>query len=204
MKRFSGHSEPWGQFVDVKVNAPELLRIEITKKKRNRVWVSGVCDPYQPLEAKYQLTRQCLEILALNEWPVTIQTRSPLVLRDMDILTQGKEFEVGFSITTSDDVIRQLFEPNAPPIKERVDALNELHRAGLKTFVMIAPILPGAEDLAPLLADKVDCVILDRMNYHYADWIYRKFGLQEKLTDEYFSSAEQKLSRTFAKLGIDC
>lgn len=202
MKRFSGHSEPWGQFVDVKVNAPELLRIEITKKKRNRVWVSGVCDPYQPLEAKYQLTRQCLAILALNDWPVTIQTRSPLVLRDMDILKQGKEFEVGFSITTSDEAIRQLFEPNAPSIKERVDALDELHRAGLKTFVMIAPILPGAEDLAPILAGKVHRVILDRMNYPYADWVYRKYGLEENLTDEYFSSVEQTLLMAFAKLGI--
>src|SRR5512136_3489869 len=85
MKRFTGHKEPWGEFVDVKINAPDLLRCEIEKKKRGRVWVSGVCDPYQPLEATYRLTRQCLEILAHNNWPVIIQTRSPLVLRDIDI-----------------------------------------------------------------------------------------------------------------------
>ncbi len=57
MKRFSGHKEPWGQFVDVKVNAAELLRAEINRKRRARVWISGVCDPYQPLEAKYRLSR---------------------------------------------------------------------------------------------------------------------------------------------------
>lgn len=70
--RFSGHTEPWGAFVDVKVNAPELLQREIARKKPDRVWVSGVCDPYQPLEEKYRLTRQCLEILAQHDWPVTV------------------------------------------------------------------------------------------------------------------------------------
>src|SRR5512136_1153601 len=91
MKRFTGHREPWGQFVDVKVNAPDLLRVEIVRKAVGRVWVSGVCDPYQPLEARYRLTRQCLEILSQNDWPVAVQTRSPLVLRDMDILKTGKD-----------------------------------------------------------------------------------------------------------------
>jgi DNA repair photolyase len=58
MKRVTGHTEPWGQFVDVKITAPDLLKVEITKKKPDKVWVSGVCDPYQPLEGKYRLTRQ--------------------------------------------------------------------------------------------------------------------------------------------------
>lgn len=204
MKRFTGHREPWGQFVDVKVNAPDLLRREIARKNKARVWISGVCDPYQPLEAKYKLTRQCLEILAQNNWPVVIQTRSPLVLRDIDVIKNGRDFEVGFSITTADDGIRSLFEPAAPPIKERVRALDELHRAGIRTFVMIAPILPKAESLAELLAGKVDHVVLDRMNYHYADWVYRKYGLEDKLTDDYFSQTEGILSSAFAKLGISC
>jgi len=204
MKRFSGHREPWGQFVDIKVNAPDLLRLEITKKKRARVWISGVCDPYQPLEAKYKLTRQCLEILAQNNWPVSVQTRSPLVLRDIDILKKGKDFEVGFSITTADENIRKLFEPNAPPIKDRVRALDELHRAGIRTYVMIAPMLPGAEGLAEILAGKVDSVIVDRMNYHYGDWVYRKYGLKDKMTDDFFYRTERTLSSTFAKLGISC
>ena len=204
MKRFTGHSEPWGQFVDVKIDAPELLRKQIARKKPDRVWVSGVCDPYQPLEAKYRLTRQCLEILAENGWPVAIQTRSPLVVRDLDILTTMKELEVGFSITTADDGIRKIFEPNAPPIPARIKALAELHRAGLQTFVMIAPILPGAEDLGELLADKVDFYLTDRMNYNHADWVYRKYGLVDKKTDEYFSSVEDVLSSAFNKNDIPC
>lgn len=204
MKRFTGHSEPWGEFVDVKINAPDLLLQEITKKKRDRVWISGVCDPYQPLESKYRLTRQCLEILAQNNWPITVQTRSPLVLRDLDILKGGREFEVGLSITTADDNIRKLFEPDAPPITARVRALDELHQAGIRTFAMIAPMLPGAEGLAEILAGKVDNVILDRMNYHHADWVYRKYKLDEKMTDSFFYQTEQILSSKFAKLGINC
>src|SRR5512143_2522187 len=204
MKRFTGHREPWGQFVDVKVNAPELLRREITKKKLDKVWVSGVCDPYQPLEGRYRLTRQCLEILLQADWPVAVQTRSPLVLRDLDILKRGKDIEVGFSITTAEDLIRKLFEPNAPPIPARVKALGELHQAGIRTFVMIAPILPEAEYLPEILAGKVDSVLLDRMNYHYGDWVYRKYGLEDKMTDEYFSLAESILTSEFARLGISC
>jgi DNA repair photolyase len=62
MKRFTGHREDWGQFVDVKINAPSLLQHEIRKNRIGRVWISGLGDPYQPLEAKYKLTRRCLEI----------------------------------------------------------------------------------------------------------------------------------------------
>lgn len=63
MKRVTGHKEPWGEFVDAKINAPTLLQREISKRKVGRVWISGVCDPYQPLERKYELTKKCLKIL---------------------------------------------------------------------------------------------------------------------------------------------
>jgi DNA repair photolyase len=193
MKRVTGHREPWGDFVDVKVNAPELLRNEIRRKSKGRVWISGVCDPYQPLEEQYRLTRQCLAILVGNNWPVIIQTRSPLVLRDLDIIREAGDIEVGLSITTADDDIRKLFEPHAPPIPDRIQALDELHRAGVRTYAMIAPVLPGAEGLAGLLTGKVDYVLIDRMNYHYADWIYRKHGLEEYLSDDYYTKVRQTL-----------
>ena len=194
MKRVTGHREPWGEFVDVKINAADLLRVETNKKKRGRVWISGVCDPYQPLEAKYKLTRLCLEILAQNNWPVIIQTRSPLVLRDIDVLKEAKDFEVGLSITTADEGIRKLFEPHAPPINDRIEALDALHKAGIRTYAMIAPILPGAEGLGELLKGKIDYLLIDRMNYHYADWVYRKYGLEDKLTDDFFHRTRQQLT----------
>jgi DNA repair photolyase len=193
MKRVTGHREPWGEFVDVKVNAPDLLRVEIKKKKRGTVWVSGVCDAYQPLEARYQVTWKCLQILIRNDWPVVVQTRSPLVLRDLDLLKQGSDVEVGLTITTADDAMRKLFEPHAPSINDRIKALDELHTAGIRTYAMIAPMLPGAEGLAELLRGKIDYVLIDGMNYHYADWVYRKYGLEDKRSDDYFSRTREAL-----------
>ena len=76
--------------------------------------------------------------------------------------------------------------------------------AGIRTFVMIAPMLPGAENLPALLAGKVDSVIYDRMNYHNADWVYRKYGLLDNLTDEFFDRTAGILSSAFAQYGIPC
>lgn len=204
MKKFTNHTEPWGEFVDVKINAPELLRREITKKKRGGIWISGVCDPYQPLEGRYKLTRLCLEILSQYDWPVTIQTRSPLVRRDADIIKKTKNIEVGFSIGTADDGIRKLFAPHAPPIGARLAALDELHRQGIRTYAMIAPMLPGAELLPKILAGKVDHILVDRMNYNYADRIYAKHNLRDKLTDEYFQKTSRVIADECRALGIPC
>lgn len=204
IKKFTGHKEPWGQFVDVKVNAPDLLLAEVKKKRRGKVWVSGLCDPYQPLEAEYKLTRRCLEILADNGWPVVVQTRSPLVLRDLDVLQRGKDFEVGLTITTADDDVRKLFEPDAPPIDERINALDKLHSAGITTYAMIAPILPGAEHLMDRLSGKVDYIIVDRMNYNYANRIYKEHGLEDYLSDSFFRHAGEKIANACRKLGISC
>jgi len=204
MKRFSGHTEPWGEFVDVKINAPDLLRNEIGKKPPGRVWISGVCDPYQPIEKKYELTRKCLETLVGCGWPITVQTKSPLVLRDIDLLTRNTNIEVGLSIATADDEMRKLFEPNAPSIKERVKALGELHQAGIRTYAMIAPVLPGVEGLPARLSGKVDYVLVDRMNYHYGDWVYRKHHLEDATRCDFFVLKGKELASAFAEQGIEC
>jgi DNA repair photolyase len=204
MKRFTGHKEVWGDFVDVKINAPELLASEVKRKRAGRVWVSGVCDPYQPLEKKYAITKMCLDILVDNGWPFTIQTRSPLVLRDIKTLKRGGSIEVGFTITTADERIRSLFEPGAPSSGKRIEALASLRLEGIRTFVMIAPILPGAEGLVNALKGKVDYVVVDRLNYHYADWAYKKYGLQWAREDSFFSEKGEELRATFERVGIPC
>lgn len=204
MKRFTGHIEPWGEFVDIKINAPELLQKEIGKKPKGRVWISGVCDCYQPSEKRYQLTKKCIEILAGHDWPLTIQTKSPLVLRDIELLKQAADIEIGFSVTTAEDNIRRIFEPLAPSINERIKALEELHQSGIKTFAMIAPMLPGAEGLSSLLNGKVDYVLIDKMNYRNADWVYRKYGLEEAAKENFFISTGKELKSAFSKQGIEC
>src|SRR4030042_710354 len=202
MKRFTGHEERWGEFLDVKINASELLAHEVKKKRVGRVWISGVCDPYQPLERKYRLTNRCLEILAENGWPFTVQTKSDLVLRDIEILKRSKDAEVGFTITTADEKIRRIFEPGAPPLSNRIEALANLHSEGIRTFAMIAPILPGAEGLVSALKGKVEDGILDRLNYHYADWGYKKYGMQWAMEDSFFSQKGEELRMAFEKEGV--
>jgi DNA repair photolyase len=204
MKRFTGHREPWGEFVDVKINAPDLLTKEVKKKKKGRVWISGVCDAYQPLEEKYQLTRQCLEILVENQWPFTIQTKSPLVVRDIEVLKKATDCEVGFTITTADEKMRGIFEPGAPPIAKRIEALATLHTAGISTFVMIAPLLPGAERLVDMLKGKTDRVLIDRLNYHYADPVFKKYGIQWAMKDVFFLQKGEELRAGFEMMEIPC
>jgi len=204
MKRFTGHEEPWGEFVDAKTNAPDLLKHKIARKTPGRVWVSGVCDPYQPPETVYKLTRRCLEILVQYDWPITVQSKSPLVSRDLDLFRRSDKIEVGLSVTTADDQIRKLFEPGAPSAKERIAALEELHLAGIRTFAMIAPILPGAEGLAAQLSGKVDYVLVDRMNYHYGDWVYRKHHLEYAMSHDFFFSKGKELASAFAEQGVEC
>ncbi len=133
-----------------------------------------------------------------------IQTRSPLVLRDLDILREAQDLEVGFSVTTADDRVRSLFEPSAPAIGDRLQALDELHKAGITTFAMIAPLLPGAEGLGELLAGKVDYVLVDRMNYNYAAWVYRKYDLEEECSAGFFRHTAEQLADTLGGLGIPC
>lgn len=204
MKRFTGHKEKWGEFVDIKINAPELLAEEIKRKKVGRVWISGVCDPYQPLENRYMITKRCIDILVNNSWPLTIQTKSTLVLRDIEILKRANNIEVGFTITTADEKIRRIFESGASPSCDRIMALADLHTKKIITYAMIAPILPGAEDLVSKLKGKVDYVVLDRLNYHYADWAYKKYGLQWASEDNFFLQKGKELRAAFEKEGICC
>ena len=204
MRRFTNHKEEWGKFVDAKINAATLLGQEIRKKRPGRVWISGVCDPYQPLEKEYELTRRCLEILLKYRWPVTIQTKSPLVLRDVEILRKSDKTEVGLTITTADENIRRTFEPNAPPIEQRIITLERLHFPGVKTFAMIAPLLPKVEGLPAQLNGKIDYVLVDRMNYHYADRVYKRHNLEYAMTNIFFTHKKIELSSAFEKEGKPC
>lgn len=161
MSRFVGKNvSDWGNFVFAKVNAPELLEKEI-KKLLNKgqgktIWFSSVTDPYQGVEAKYQLTRKCLEVL-LNygfEGTVTILTKSDLCLRDIDLFKKFKNFDIGLTITSTDDGISRYFEKFAPPVSARIKALKQLNEEGIKTYTFLGPLLPhilsGEGDLKKL------------------------------------------------------
>jgi len=108
MKRFTGHREEWGQFVDVRVNAPQVLARQLKRARPGNVSLGTVTDVYQPLERRFKLTRDCLQALALyDDFPTTVVTKSALVLRDLDVLCEMKDVEVAFTITTLDESARR-------------------------------------------------------------------------------------------------
>lgn len=142
----------WGEYVYAKINAPALLSAEL-KLLRNHgrgksIWFSSVTDPYQGMEVKYQLTRQCLQVLMQENYQgsVLLLTKSDLVTRDIDILKKIPNLEVGMSVTTTSDAISQYFEKHAPPVSKRLIALKKLHDEGIHTFAFIGPLLPHFVD----------------------------------------------------------
>lgn len=150
MKRFTNHPEPWGAFLDAKVNAPEVLARELNKRReplKGEVFLSSVTDAYQPAESRYQLTRRILEILLEHQASISILTKSDLVVRDLDLLKQFQHIKVGLSLSTIDDQIGKHMEPRASAPSRRVQALRKLHDAGIYTYVFISPYLPQLSDL---------------------------------------------------------
>ena len=132
----------------MKVNAPDLLKKELMgkmkragKKDVGSMWFSSVTDPYQGMEAKYQLTRKCLQVLVdmKYEGRISILTKSPLVTRDIDLYQQLKNTEVGITVTSLGDPITRYLETNAPPHQERIKALEQMQRPGLPPMLLLVP-----------------------------------------------------------------
>jgi DNA repair photolyase len=204
MKRFTGHKEPWGEFIDVKVNAPSLLRKQLKRARQGIVALSTVTDPYQPLEKTYQLTRRCLEALLDRQFSVNILTRSPLCLRDIDLFRQFKRIEVGLSITTHDENIKKIFEPHSSSIHTRLKALETLRGEKIRTYAFIGPMLPlNSKILVKMLEGLIDEVLIDRMNYpNKVKAIYRKAKLDPYLEEDYFHIVGMELKEGFEKKGV--
>jgi len=204
MRRYSGHEEAWGDFVDIKINAPEILKKQLDRARRGTVWVSSVCDPYQPLEKKYRLTRQCLAELLEKQFPLNLQTKSALVVRDLDLLTGFEDAEVGFTVTTENEAMAELFEPKASAVKDRISALEQIHLKGVKTFAFIGPVLPGdPHRLIEQLAGKVDRVYVDRMNYiSTISKFYSSHGLTAATNDAFFEKLKNEFVDALDRYGI--
>jgi len=228
MKRYTGHKEPWGTFVDVKTNIATLISDELARKKAKNglILLSSVTDPYQPIEKNYELTRNCLKHLLRYDRTISILTKSALVTRDIDLLSQFKECEVGFTITTYDDNIREVLEPEASPIEQRISALRKLHDQGIATYVFLGPIIPvlTEQSLTRLLdvfsEGFVDRLLVDKLNIKAGNWPPIRDALREyfpeKLSQvsnlifdkqkntDYFSNIKKTLLRLQSVSKIPC
>lgn len=138
MKRFTGHKEDWGTFIDIKKCNKE---INIKKLENKTVFLSSVTDCYNKFEEKYELTRKILKQLINANCYLNISTKSKLILRDLDLLKQMKNLTVSMSINTLDEEFRNDMD-NASSIKERLDTLRELHNNGIHTVLFMSPIFP--------------------------------------------------------------
>ncbi len=141
----------------VKSNMPDVLQKELGKPSwmRERVSIGTATDPYQPCEGRFRLTRRCLAALCAHETPVSVVTKSTLVLRDLDVLTElarGPGATVYFTVTTLDPDLWRRIEPGTPPPHKRLQVMRRLSEAGVSCGVFLAPILPGISDSAESIA----------------------------------------------------
>ncbi len=134
--------EDWGKWFQAKINALELARKQAPKIAGKAVYISSVTDPYLPAERGLRLTRGILEELVAYQPRLLIQTRGPLVVRDLDVLRRFRSIRVNMSIPTDSEEVRQAFEPKAPPLERRWQALAEVKAAGVATGICVTPMLP--------------------------------------------------------------
>jgi len=206
MSRWKGEGS-WGTWVHVKVNVPEVLKKELSRPSffgETSVFISTVCDPYQPLERRYRLTRRCLEVLseaASSGMPlrVMVATKSDLALRDIDVFRTFPEgaFGLAFSITTHRDDVAAYVEHFAPRPSRRIEAARILKDAGVRVGFFICPVLPyvterdlgGLLDIAGEL--KLDFLSFDRLNYLRGHVGGRAFQAYRSLGQEALRRLEQ-------------
>ena len=177
MQRFYPHAEEWGRFVDVKVNAVEVLARQLRRLPPGEVFTCSACDGWQPVERDYRLTRACCRLLLDMGFRLHILTKSRLVLRDLDILA-GRNVCLGVTITTPDESWARIWEPGAASVSERIDVLRQAKACGLETAVMFGPLLPqisdtdeALEEFFALAADaKVDRIWSDTLNARPRVW----------------------------------
>jgi DNA repair photolyase len=187
---------PWddryGASIRVKTNVAEVLRRELARPswQREPVAVGAATDPYQPAEGRYRLTRSCIEAFAEAASPFSIITRGPLIVRDVDVLSEAARrasVSVTFSVPTLDHEIWRRTEPGTAPPRQRLRALSQLVEAGIDARVGMAPILPGLSDRPDLLADVVREARTAGATGIWANLLYLRHG-----TREHFLSALER------------
>jgi DNA repair photolyase len=165
VQRANPYQLPWSEWISPKTDVPDRLRREAERgaTRSARIFCSSATDPYVPLERRLGLTRGCLEVLEAHPPALlVVQTRSPFVVRDAALLARLPSAIASLSITTDDDRVRRLLEPNAPSIARRIETLARLRAAGVRTQAAVSPLLPGdPERLARRLEPVADRVVID-------------------------------------------
>ncbi len=217
MKRFTGHTEEWGTFVDARINIADVLKkqLKLPKYKGERILIGTVTDSYQPIEKKYKLTRNILQALIDYKNPVSILTKSDLVLRDVDLLKKMKNVDVNFTVTTLDEKWKKLVEPESSSVKQRFNAMKKLTKEGITVLAMMGPYWPVFTNPKALFREfkrvGVKHIFTESFNTIGGNWTgvekvlkknYPKLlpGIQEMLFDkkefyEFYNKAQSKIEQ---------
>ena len=171
MKRFTNHTEKWGEFLDVKkFNEEKFVKYLKKINSDKKILMSSVTDPYNPYEIKYKSTRNILKLFiqANNEHiHLEILTKSLLIFRDIDLLKKIKNITVGISLNTLNDNLRRQIEPCAGSIKSRIEILKKLKGENIPVYLFVSPIFPMLTKLEEIIAtckDTVDFIYFENLN----------------------------------------
>jgi len=188
--RYAGHEEElWGSYVDVKINALEVLKKEIERRPPGRVFVSSACDAWQQEEEEWGLSRQAVRMLLDAGFRVNVLTKSERIVRDLDAFSGKAGLCVGVTLTAIEERLRRAFEPRSSSYAERLRILREANRRGMETFAMLAPLWPYLtdteehlravmKDLAKIRPTRVG---MDFLNPRWSVWP----GVREVLGERY-------------------
>lgn len=192
MKRFTGHDEKWGEFIDIKSCNK---KIDLKKISGKNVFLSSVTDCYNELEEKYCITRNILEQLQYSDCNLSISTKSKLILRDIDILKKIKNLTVSLSINTLDEKFRSDMD-NASSINERLETLRKLHENGIYTILFMSPIFPYItewKEIIEISKDFVDEYWFENLNLR---------GSYKKEILEYIKTNYSKLYDSYVEIYV--
>jgi len=206
-------AERWGEVVYVKVNLIEVLSKEVKRFRPGVVGVSTITDPYQPVESRYRLTREAIKLLCASSFHVSVQTKSALVIRDIDVLRQcGDRADVGLTITTMRDTYR-LIEPNAPSPVVRAATVRKLAGAGVKTWIFLGPIIPGINDtrldyepIVKLASETKSQLIIDRFRPRgvAVRLIRGRLGVDPTPSMKWWGEVRRSIEELCSEYGVEC
>lgn len=203
----------WGSFVEVKRNLPLILSRELKYRKPGVVGISTVTDPYQPIEEKYNITRYCLEQLLQYDFPISIQTKSSLVERDISLISSFRDIEVILSIATLKEDEKKILEPFSSSIQERLHTLEVFSEIGVTTSVFFGPIYPTITfDDIPYILDVfksvgVSYIMIDKFRMKPGLWEYMSLKLKihpelyRLFSKNLFSNYYERLRRYIFRIG---
>jgi DNA repair photolyase len=173
----------WGSWVIIKENAPELVKGKYVK---GIVYMSSVSDPYQPIEKELKLTRKILENLD-KRTKLSIQTRSDLVLRDIDLFKKFKNIEIGLTINGFEGKIKKLFEPNSPAHNQKLNALKILKENKIKTYGFFSPIIPELVNVKKVIKE----------SRNFVDYFWFEVLNLRKSGDEFINLLKTKFPKSY-------